>query len=346
MTQQFATEAARIGKIKGDYIEHAMHMEALAITGTNMKMEPNMGETMLVRAVIPYGAGRDGPNNFNRPFVNAAEHRLQEGVSSPVNEIQFRDVSVNIDEYGVSYSYTSKAALLYEDKIPMFMKEQIGERIGLLREMIKYGAVKTCSNRFYAGGTSRSTVADVIRLSQLRNVQRTLDANRAKTIKEVLSTSGDFNTAGVEKSWLCFAHSDIVADMRNLEGFLLCENYGVKTRAHENEIGATEGFRFIKHPDLHPYKSLGAASTNTNLVSSGSSKVDVYPIIICGRNAWSDVALRGREALSIHDIPPSKVDKADPQGRIGYCSATFWSAAFVHNPGWMAILEVAASKLA
>jgi hypothetical protein len=50
------------------------------------------------------------------------------------------------------------------------MKTQLGERMGLVREMIRYGRDAACTNAFYSGGTTRATVAAVITLNFIRKI--------------------------------------------------------------------------------------------------------------------------------------------------------------------------------
>jgi hypothetical protein len=47
-----------------------------------------------------------------------------------------------MQQYACLYAVTDKAVDMYEDDIPAEMKKQTGERLGLLREMIKYGVLK------------------------------------------------------------------------------------------------------------------------------------------------------------------------------------------------------------
>lgn len=48
--------AARIGKLKGDILKHAMPAEVLGITGQQRMMPKNQSKTISHRMYLPYGA--------------------------------------------------------------------------------------------------------------------------------------------------------------------------------------------------------------------------------------------------------------------------------------------------
>jgi N4-gp56 family major capsid protein len=85
------------------------------------------------------------------------------------------------------YAWTDKTAELYEDDIPAEAKLQLGQRMALVREMIRYGAAKGCTNASYSGGTTRATVAAVVTLNFLRKIAQTLLANHAGMKTQILS---------------------------------------------------------------------------------------------------------------------------------------------------------------
>ena len=142
----YSTQAGRINKLKGEMLAHAMPVEVLGITGQNKKMPKNNGDTVVYRRWLPYGATTTNANTINRPAVSAAAHITAEGVTPTAETLTPQDVSVVLDQYACLYAVTDKTFDLYEDDVPAEMKKQVGERMGLLREMIRYGALKACTN--------------------------------------------------------------------------------------------------------------------------------------------------------------------------------------------------------
>lgn len=343
---QFKTTAPaeRIGKLKGEILAHAVGVEVLGITGMQRQMPKNNGQTVVYRRYLPYGALNTNFNTINRPLVSAAAHELTEGVTPTADSLVPQDITVTLKQYGCLYELTDKVVDTYEDDVPAEMKKHCGERVGLLREMIRYGVIKACTNVFYGGaGTSRATVDGKITLNLLRKVSRNLQANHAKRVTGILAPSVNISTKPVEAAYLVFVHSDAEADIRDLAGFTPVAEYGSRKPVHAQELGSCENFRFITSPELAPYAAAGAAIGTTGLM--GTANVDVYPFIMTGEDAWGQLALRGADAVDPTYIPPGQKDKSDPLGQRGYVGAKFYMQASLLNEGWMAVVEAGVTKL-
>lgn len=342
---QFSTgaPAERIGKLKGEILAHAVHAEVLGITGMQRQMPKNQGKTVVYRRYLPYGAAATNYNTINRPVASAAAHELDEGVTPSADTLVPQDITVTLKQYGCLYQLTDFVSDTYEDDVPAEMKKQCGERVGLVREMIRYGVVKACANVFYSGGASRDTVDEKITLNLLRKVSRNLQANHAKRVTGILAPSANIATMPVEASYLVFVHSDAEADIRDLAGFKHVSEYGSRKPVSPHEIGSCENFRFITSPELAPYAAAGASVGATGLM--GNTNIDVYPFIMVGEDAWGQVALRGSDAIDPTYIPAGTKDKSDPLGQRGYVGAKFYMQATLLNEGWMAVVEAGVSAL-
>ncbi len=340
-----ASPAQRIGKLKGEILAHSIPVEVLGITGLQRQHPKRSGKTVSMRRYRPYGALATNDNTKSRPLVDSTAHLLTEGVAPTADTLVPDDIEVTLQQFGCLYQISDVANDLYEDDAPSEMKKQCGERVGLLREMVRYGIVKAGTNVFYSGGTTRLTVDEKITLKVLRKASRTLQLNHAKKITGVLAPSVNIGTLPVESAFLVFVSTDAEADVRDLAGFVHVSEYGQRKTVNENEIGSVENFRFITSPELAPYTDAGAATGSTALYSSGT-KVDVYPFIICGENAWGQLALRGENALEPTWIPPGEKSKSDPLGQRGFVGAKFYFACKVLNEAWLAVIEAGVSDLA
>jgi N4-gp56 family major capsid protein len=343
-TQAYSTAAPRIGTIKGEILKHAVPRTCLGISGDQKKMGKNMGDTVKYRRWLPYGGATTNATTINRWSVTANAHLVSEGVTPTADTIAPQDITVQIEEYACLYMYTDKTADLHEDKIPDEMKTQAGERMGLVREMIDYGALKSCTNKFYAGGSSRATVDETISLSLLRKVSKSILGNRGDLVTRILAPSGDYNSAPVEAAFLVFVHTDAENDIRNLPGFKETSEYARRETVHPMELGSVDRYRFIVSPELGSIADAGATVGSTGLVST-STNVDVYPFVIVGKDAWANLGLRGMDSFQPIHLPAGKPDKSDPLGQRGYVGAKFWSAAFIQNDGWMAVVEAGVTDI-
>lgn len=350
--QTFGLSAARIAKFKGEILKHATPMEILSKGGRQVKMPKNSSDTYVARRWLPYGSTAN--NNGNQFFANGtgdrgaamtAAHLTQEGVTGSPDNIVPQDITVVVNQYSCLYGFTDKTYDLYEDDVPAAMKEQIGERVALVNEMIVYGALKASTNQYYGGaGSSVGTVAGGITLNLLRKIGRQLMANHGKQVTSVLKASANFATEAVAPGYIVYCHTDLEPDIRDLAGFIPAEKYASGSPM-PNEIGKVERFRFVTSPDLPSRQDAGAAVGSTGCFSTTGSNLDVYQIIIAAADAWSQISVRGKESLDPTFLPPGQKTKSDPHGQRGYAGTIWYKSVMLENDGWLAVLNVAAKAL-
>jgi N4-gp56 family major capsid protein len=344
--QQMSTQAQRIGVLKGEILAHADPKEVLGITGQQKRMPKNVGQSVKFRRWLPFGGvdNRWITGATVAGYANA--HLAAEGVTPSSDTLTAVDVTATLSQYTCLYALTDIVVDLYEDDVASEMKKQTGQRIGLVREMVRYGALKGMTNAYYAGGSSRGTVASTLTVNLIRKVTRQLKNNHAEMVTSILDSSPKFGVSSVEAAYLVFCHTDMEAAVRDLPGFIHVADYGNRQTIHPLEIGSVESFRFIMSPELAPYINSGVATGVTGLFSTGGANIDVYPVIVCGENAWGQVALRGDGALDVSYIRPGTKDTADPLGQRGYIGAKTYHTAQMLNSGWAAVVECGTPDLA
>ena len=352
--QNFALTPGRINKFKGQILAHAVPPEVLGKGGRQVKMPKNNSDTYVARRWLPYGATATDANTINRFFQNGTgdrgnvitqAHLASEGVTPTPDSITPQDVTVVVQQYACLYGFTDKTFDLYEDDIPGAMIEQIGERVTFVNELIIFGALKACTNQYYGGtGTSRATVNGGITLGLIRKIAKNLQANHGKTVNKMLAASANFGTDAVSDGYTVYAHTDLEPDIRDLPGFTPVEKYASGTPMM-NEIGKCERFRFVTSPDFPAIQDGGAAIGATNLYSTTGTNIDVYQFIVTAADAWSQIAVRGKESLDPTFLPPGQKSKSDPLGQRGYAGTIWWKAVMIENNGWMAVGNVGVKNL-
>lgn len=350
--QTFGLSAGRLNKFKGQILKHAVPQECLSKGGRNVPMPKNNSDTYVARRWIPYGATAAQPNQFlgtttavDRGNALVQAHQIAEGITPTPDSIVPQDVSVVVQQFGCLYGFTDKTYDLYEDDVPAAMTEQIGERVTLVNELIVFGALKACTNQFYGGtGTSRSTVNGGVTLPLLRKIAKSLMANHGMMVTRVLSASNKYGTDAVAQGFLVYCHTDLEPDIRDLPGFIPAEKYASGTPM-ANELGKCERFRFITSPEFVSILDGGAAVGSTGLQSNLGTSIDVYQFIVAAEDAWSQIAVRGINALDPTYLPPGQKSKSDPHGQRGYAGTTWWKAVMVENNGWLAVGNVGVKSL-
>ena len=350
-TQLMATQAARIGKLKGEILKHVMPIEVFGKFGEKKPMPANSSDTVLYRRWLPKGATASTPNTW---LVTPASHQLSEGDTPTAETVIAQDITAVLVEYGFIYRWSNRVEDLYEDDVQMEVKRLTGERMGLLLEMIRLGQLKAGTNVFRAGSVaSRALIIALVSVNLLRNVARSMSVNLAQKITSILSASAGIGTQPIEAAFVGVCHSDMESDLRSqLSGFVHISEYGNRQAMHECELGSWESFRFITSPHLAPYLLAGGttAAANTRLAngvanSAGTEAADIYPMIVLSQQAFGDVALRGKGAMNVNMIQASTATKDDILGQRGMIGASTYFTCVRLNEGQMAVVETACSFL-
>lgn len=283
---------------------------------------------------------------FRRPKTfTAATTPLVEGVTPSTTQFQYEDVETTLKQYGMLVEISDHIEDTHEDPVLNDATEQAGENIGRTTEALTYGVLRAGTNVHYAGtATARSEVNDPVSLSKLRAVVRGLKAQKAMKITKILDGGPNYATRPIEASYIAVHHTDLEPDIRDLPGFVPVAEYGSRKPVSEYEVGSVEDLRFVCSPDLEPFEGEGSATLN-GMVSDGGTNVDVYPILVFGKEAYGTVPLRGQGSVSPTILRPGVRDKSDPLGQRGYVGWKTWWAAVILNENWMARLEVGATDL-
>ena len=349
--QNYGTSASRnLIRAAQGMLEHAQPITVLGDFGTQREMPMNSTDTLVFRRTLPFGASAagttiEGSQRYaGTPDITASNFVLAEGVTPNSNTITFQDVTVQLQQYGILFKYSSKVEQLYEDDIPGEMIKLTGETMAEVMEMVRYGVLKAGSTVIYANGTTRAGLNTPISLNAIRKAARTLESNRARRVTSRLAPGVNFGTRAVQPAFIVFCHTDAVSDARNLPGFTRVEEYGSFKPIHDREIGACEDFRFISSPLLKSFLAAGSSTLN-GCLSIGAANVDVYPFLVIGEDAWGQVALKGMSSIKPIVLKASQTNHANPLGQFGYVGASTWFASVRLNDAFMARIEAGVTAL-
>lgn len=333
----------RVGTLKGDILSHAAPLEVLSIVGVDKDktIPKNKSNNVKFRRWLPYGGVDNQWITASNVGTFASSQTAVEGVTPSSDTLTPTDVTLTLVQYLVLYCVTDQTVDMHEDGdiIPDEAKRQTGQRMGLIGEMVRYGAYKAGTTVYYSGGSSRATVANTVTINLLRKIAKTLLANHAMPITKILVPSTSFATAPIEAAFVVFCHTDLEPAIRDLPNFKDIANYAQRKPLHEMEIGSCERFRFVLSPELAGYADAGAAVGATGMVTTTGTLIDVYPMIMMAEEAVGQVHLGGVENWDAWYLPPGQRDKADPGGQRGYVGAKWYYTAGILNQGRMAVAE-------
>jgi len=313
-----------------EMLEHARPIIVLSDYGQSKPLPRNKAEQVKFRRPVPY-------------VVSTTQ--LTEGVTPVSHKTSYVDVPATMGQYGDLAEITDRVDDMSEDPVLKDMSVLAGEQAAETIEMVTWGVIKGGTNVVYgaAADTVRTDVNDPISLNAQRTACRFLMAQRGRVMSTKMSSSVQYGTEAMAPAYLAFGHTDLDADIRDIPGFVPCEKYG-SMKALPYEIGKVETVRYILTPLLDPYLAGGSATLN-GMVSAAGANVDVYPLVVCAKEAYGLVPLRGAGAIHPTVLNPGVASKSDPLGQRGYVGWKTWFVAVVLNQAWLVRVEVGATDL-
>lgn len=238
------------------------------------------------------------------------------------------------------------------DEVEAAQDELSENLIPATRERIRWNAAKSITTIYYdsEANTLRTQVNGVITLGRLQKATRVIKSYRGMEFQPAIGAAAKDGTSSVEKGFYAFCSTDLEPDLRNIPGFKTVNDYPTGRGVHPNEFGAVQNVRFITSSEFKPYENGGAASTTmiaTSASGSTSGSADVYPIVILGKHALTQVPLRGRTMADNVNLRVKKIeggDSADPTGARVYVTASWYDLCVVTSNEWGAVIEVAATR--
>jgi N4-gp56 family major capsid protein len=272
------------------------------------------------------------------PNVN----EVAEGVNPPPRALTYESVTKTFEEFAEVFAVTSRQAELGEYDVLMHSKDRLLDLIKRTREKNAWFEYRAGTAVIYNSTaiTARNQVNGTITIGRLRIAARDLHNNRAAVIREMTKGSVNTATVPVEPAFVVLCHTDCRNDIRALPGFVPAAQVGGLKDNIPQLFGYVDEFAFITSPEFEPFYGAGAAVGATGMKSVGGVSVDVYPMLIIGKEAIGKVNLKGAEGSNVKLTVLDKADKSDPTNQRRYVSARWWDAPVILNQNWLRRIEV------
>lgn len=286
------------------------------------------------------GSAGTGGGNFNVPVATTP---LTEGVTPAGSTLDNQDYTVTLAQYGDYVGISDVIQDTHTDNVLQQTTDILGEQAAVTVETLRFNVLKAGTNVHYANAVAnRAAVATKITLADQRRVTTALNRQNAKKITQVVASTPDFNTKSVEAAYMAICHPDLETDIRDMTGFKPVADYGPHTVPLEGEIGSVEQVRYMATTIAVPWTAAGAVVGATGLRSSDATNVDVYPVLIFGRDAFGIVPLKGKSSMTPMVVNP-KPAAGDPLGQRGTVGWKLYTATVILQEAFMARLEVGAT---
>ena len=282
------------------------------------------------------------------PFgVTGSVTPIDEGVTPSAKRINFETVAATLLQYAQVFSWTDKMVLA-EDNVPEIVAGLAAEQAALTLETLLFNVAKSGTNVLYDKNshTTRATVDSRITTTRLRAACRTLSAQGASMITDILEATTRISTEPIEAAHIAVSHTDVTPDWRDLTGYIHKSHYGVTREISSHEHGSFEGVRGLATRHFTPWQAAGAAVGATGMQADDATNIEVYPVLVFGKDWLGATPLRGMESVKTTVLPTSQTDKSDPVGQKGFFTWCVWVAYLILNQQFGVRIEVGASDLA
>lgn len=325
-----------------------LHLEKF---GQVYPLPTNSTQTAKFRRYFLTGAtGAAGPDSGNF-FIPLATTPLVEGVTPQGSLLANQDYTVTLAQYGDYVTITDVIEDTHTDPVLQQTTDILGEQAAVTVETIRYNTLKAGTNVFYAAAVAtRASIVNPISLADQRRVTTALNRQNARKITSVVASNPDFNTKSVEAAYMAVCHPDLESDIRNMAGFVPVASYGPHTTPFEGEIGSVEQVRYLTSTVIAPFNDAGGAvgsfvpaTTGQTGRSTSGTNLDVYPILVFGRDAYGIVPLKGKSAMTPMVVNP-KPAAGDPLAQRGTVGWKLYTSQVILQDLWMARLEVACTN--
>ena len=268
---------------------------------------------------------------------------LAEGVTPAGQTLSATDYTCTLHQYGDFVRLTDVIEDTHEDPVLNDTMDNLGDQADEMIDKVRYGVLVAGSNVLLTNGTLRTDVNSIITRDLLRTAARTLKAQEAKQITEMVEGGAKINTYPIPACYIAACHSDMQPDIERMEGFKSISEYGSQKMIVPGEIGSVGEFRFIFDNNAAPFANGGGALAGQgyNTLSTGGTLSDVYPILIFAKDAYGVVALAGKSGVQTMVANP-KAQVGDELAQKGSAGWKCWSGAVILNDSWMLRVETAA----
>ena len=311
--------------------------DAVLVTDKFVKTIPvpmNKNETVsLLRAVTP--------------DVDTTESG--EGVNKAARTLVYEQVTKTFEEFEESFAVTSRQAELGEYDVLMDSKDRLMDLLKRTREQNAWEEYRNGNNALFnsSAHTLITQVNGPLTGGRFEVISRALSDNRAPYIYEASSGSPNAGTTPIEASYVAFGHTDLKPDIRRLPGVTIYHQVGGAKKGERQLFAYWNDICFVLSPEFKPRLAAGAAVGSTGMKSVGGVSVDVYDIVVFGREALGKCNLKGmasKEGLGAIELNVlNKADKSDPTNKRRIVSARWWDAPVILDQNRVFVLQVCAT---
>lgn len=243
---------------------------------------------MAMKKRLPY---RSGTTVRYRRYNNLARATVPlgpTGITPPPQTLSALDIDAQIDWYGTYVIITDQVTIQNQDPV-------LNETASLLAQSLRESDDELTRNMLEAtasfvncvNGTNGDSPTELTR-ADIDAVIFSLINNSARMISDNIEGEDKFGTAPIRESYWVMTHSSVLANLENVDGFIVTSQYPAQMNILHAEWASVGNTRWL-------YSPIGSVTENASVLGN-----DIFNCFITGRESYAVVEQDGASAEFIY----------------------------------------------
>ena len=287
-----------------------------------------------------------------------------------VNRVGFKRLTIQgtMQKYGFFYEFTQDALNFdtQADLLQNMSREAVRGATQLQEAMLQKDLLDNCGTVYVPGtgfadwdtdtATSLKASVDDSAIPTYKDFMKfklMLDDLRVPGSTSMFTGTRYIDTKTIPSARFAFISNALlpmleqVKDFNNQPAWVPVEQYAAGGYTHPKEVGKIGNFRFIVVPEALYWGGAGAAPAQNSIHRATNSKLDVYPILVIGEDAFTTIGFQtnGRDGkikvmTKMPGLETASFD--DPYGSRGFTSMQWWYGFLAQRPERLACMYTVA----
>lgn len=270
--------------------------------------------------------------------LGLATDPIAEGVTPAGQNLTYTDYTATLSQYGGTVELSDVVIETHEDDILNETTSILAKQSSETLETVKYNAIIGGTTVYYANQVAgRSSVVASISREDIRRAVRFMQRQRGEWFSSVFKSGANYGSVSVEQAFFGMGHTDIEDDLKNVDGFKLCTDYGSQA-AMDHEIGSTDHVRWFTSNLQTPVADAGGAAPTKIATTDATVHCDVYLYLLMAKNAYAVVPFAGKNSVTPSVVLP-KPTASDILGQRGGAGWKAYMTALITQDLWLVRIE-------
>ena len=287
-----------------------------------------------------------------------------------VNRVGFKRLTIQgtMQKYGFFYEFTQDALNFdtQADLLQNMSREAVRGAAQLQEAMLQKDLLDNCGTVYVPGTgfadwdtdttTSLKASVDDTAIPTYKDFMKfklMLDDLRVPGSTSMFTGTRYIDTKTIPSARFAFISNALlpmleqVKDFNNQPAWVPVEQYAAGGYTHPKEVGKIGNFRFIVVPEALYWGGAGAAPAQNSIHRATNNKLDVYPILVIGEDAFTTIGFQtnGRDGkikvmTKMPGLETASFD--DPYGSRGFTSMQWWYGFLAQRPERLACMYTVA----